>query len=238
MAKPSTLKNLILTLVVITCLSAAGLGGMSILTQEPIAKSKSEKVLAALKEVLPDFDNDPATEKFVQEVIRKIDNKMDTCRLIMYPAKKAGQMVGTAVESFSPKGFGGKISIMVGFDKEGKISGYSVLEHAETPGLGDRMVSWFKPPVAPVKSLLERIFGFEIKAPEKNSNVYGICPGEQGLSVSKSGGTIDAITAATISSRAFLDAVNLAYAGFRGAIDYTGATPSNDNKVQEEVSNE
>ena len=221
MAKPSTLKNLTLTLVIITVLSAVGLGGMSILTQEPIAKAKSEKILAALKEVLPEFDNDPSTERTEQEV--------DGGKLVMYTAKKGGETVGMAVETFSPKGVGGRIAIMVGFDKEGKISGYSVLEHAETPGLGDRMVSWFKPPVAPVKSIIERIFGFEIKAPEKNSNVYGVCPGN-GLSVSKDGGTIDAITAATISSRAFLDAVNRAYAGFKGASNYTGATtPSNEN---------
>ncbi len=221
MAKPSTLKNLTLTLVVITVLSAIGLGGMSILTQEPIAKEKSKKILAALKDVLPEFDNNPSQERTEQEV--------DGGKLVMYTAKKGGEVVGMAVESFSPKGFGGRIAIMVGFDKEGKISGYSVLEHAETPGLGDRMVSWFKPPVAPVKSIIERIFGFEIKAPEKNSNVYGVCPGN-GLVVSKDGGTIDAITAATISSRAFLDAVNRAYVAFKGSGNYTGATtPSNEN---------
>ena len=80
--------------------------------------------------------------------------------------------------------------------------------------------------MAPVKSLIERIFGFEIKPAEKNSNIYGVSP-EGGLSVSKDGGTIDAITAATISSRAFLDAANRAYSAFKGAAEsYTGATPS------------
>ena len=218
MAKPSTLKNLVVTLLVITLLSAIGLGWMNYVTQKPIAKAKSEKVIAALKDVLPDFDNDPTTEKIEQEV--------DGGKLVLYTAKKDGEWVGTAVESFSPKGFGGRISVMFGFDTEGKISGYSVLEHAETPGLGDHMVDWFKPPVAPVKSLIERIFGFEIKPAEKNSNVYGVSP-EGGLSVSKDGGTVDAITAATISSRAFLDAANRAYSAFKGAAEsYTGATPS------------
>lgn len=222
MAKPSTLKNLVLTLVVITLLSAGGLGGMSILTKDDIVKTKKEKILSALKEVLPEFDNDPSKERTEQDV--------DGGKLVMYTAKKGGEVVGVAVESFSPKGFGGRIAVMVGFDKEGKVSGYSVLEHAETPGLGDRMVYWFKPPVAPVKSLIERVFGFEIKAPEKSSNIYGVCP-STGLSVSKDGGSVDAITAATISSRAFLDAVNRAYAGFKGASNYTGATtPSKENK--------
>ena len=115
MAKPSTLKNLVVTLLVITLLSAIGLGGMNYVTQEPIAKAKSEKVIAALKDVLPDFNNDPTTEKIEQEV--------DGGKLVLYSAKKDGEWVGTAVESFSPKGFGGRISVMFGFDTEGKISG-------------------------------------------------------------------------------------------------------------------
>jgi electron transport complex, rnfABCDGE type, G subunit len=223
MAKPSTLKNLVLTLLVITLLSAIGLGGMNFVTQEPIAKAKSQKVIEALKEVLPEFDNDPTTELKEEEV--------DGGTLVLYTAKKDGNWVGTAVKSFSPKGFGGRISVMFGFDTEGKISGYSVLEHSETPGLGDHMVDWFKPPVAPVKSIIERIFGFEIKPAEKNSNVYGLSP-EGELRVSKDGGTIDAITAATISSRAFLDAANRAYNAYKGdAGNYSGATPSaNNNK--------
>lgn len=232
MAKPSTLKNLTVTLLVITFLSAVGLGGMNMLTQEPIAKAKSEKIIAALKEVLPDFDNDPTTEKTEEDV--------DGGKLVLYTAKKGNEWVGTAVESFSPSGFGGRISVMFGFDTEGKITGYSVLEHSETPGLGDHMVDWFKPPVAPAKSLTERIFGFEIKPAEKNSNVYGVCP-EGGLKVSKDGGTVDAITAATISSRAFLDAANRAYSGFKGKSgSYTGATPAatSETNNEESTSNE
>lgn len=81
MAKPSTLKNLTVTLLVITFLSAVGLGGMNMLTQEPIAKAKSEKIIAALKEVLPDFDNDPTTEKTEEDV--------DGGKLVLYTAKKA-----------------------------------------------------------------------------------------------------------------------------------------------------
>lgn len=219
MAKPSTLINLVVTLLVITFLSAIGLGGMNWLTQEPIAKAKSEKIIGALKDVLPDFDNDPTSEKMIQNV--------EGGELVMYPAKKSGKLVGTAVESFSPNGFGGRISVMVGFDTEGKITGYSVLEHSETPGLGDNMVHWFKPPVAPVKSLVEKVFGFEIKPAEKNSNIYGMTP-DGSLKVSKDGGTIDAITAATISSRAFLDAVKRAYAGLKGMENYTGASQSSE----------
>ena len=86
---------------------------------------------------------------------------------------------------------------MVGFDKEGNILDYAVLQQAETPGLGTKMVDWFK-------------------TDKGNQNIKGKNPGEKQLSVSKDGGDIDAITAATISSRAFLGAVNKAYAAFSG----------------------
>ena len=67
---------------------------------------------------------------------------------------------------------------------------YSVLEHKETPGLGSKMGEWF------VKGA--------------KGDVTGKTPGTAGLQVSKDGGDVDAITAATISSRAFLDAINRA----------------------------
>jgi electron transport complex protein RnfG len=82
---------------------------------------------------------------------------------------------------------------MVGISNDGIISGYQVLKHAETPGLGSKMGLWFS------------------NAEKPNQNVIGKSMSAGSLSVSKDGGSIDAITAATISSRAFLDAVNRAY---------------------------
>lgn len=218
MAKKSTLSGLILTLGLVTLVAALCLGGGNVLTEGPIAASKQERVISALREVLPEFDNDPSSEK------REVD--VEGGKLTLYPASKGGQAVGTAVETFSPKGFGGEICIMVGFDEKGDITGYSVLQHAETPGLGDRMVSWFKPPVAPTRSLVERIFGFTMPVVEKKSNVYGLNPARESLSVSKDGGQVDAITAATISSRAFLDALNRAANVLNGGDGSTGASTS------------
>ncbi|PIE84352.1 MAG: hypothetical protein CSA07_02295 [Bacteroidia bacterium] len=210
MAIESTLKNLVLTLVVVTIASALGLGGMNVVTQEPIQQTKQAKVAEALKEVLPPYDNDPAAEMSVVET--------DGMPVKVYKATKDGQFVGGAVESFSAKGFSGMITVMYGFDKEGKITGYSVLSQAETPGLGTKMVDWFMPPKAPVRSVVEKVFGFEVATEAAKSNVYGLCPGDEGLSVSKDGGSIDAITAATISSRAFLDATNRAYSVFKQSL--------------------
>ena len=115
----------------------------------------------------------------------------------------AGHEDGVAVET-AVDGFGGTFRVMVGFDAEGNILGYEILEHQETPGLGSHMVHWFK------------------NADKPNQNIIGRKAGK--LTVSKDGGDVDAITAATISSRAFLKAVNKAYAEQFGAEAHTGAS--------------
>ena len=142
-------------------------------------------------------------------------------------AKKAvlaGHEDGTAIEA-AVDGFGGQFRVMVGFDAEGNILGYEILEHQETPGLGSHMTHWFK------------------NADKPGQNIIGRKAGS--LTVSKDGGDVDAITAATISSRAFLKAVNQAYADFHGVEAHTGAShlnkvqgdevQSTEDEVQEEV---
>ena len=124
----------------------------------------------------------------------------------------AGCEEGTPV-MVETDGFGGKMKIMFGFAPDGTILGYKVLEHSETPGLGDKSVWWFQNPEKPAQNIVGRV---------ANGT----------FSVSKDGGDVDAITAATISSRAFLKAANEAYFAFRGEEDaHTGAS----QMVQEEV---
>ena len=101
-------------------------------------------------------------------------------------------------------GFGGELKVLVGFDAEGKIIDYSLLSHAETPGLGSKAADWFKK--------------------GNKGDITGMNPGEASLTVSKDGGKVDAITASTITSRAFLNAVNIAYAAYAGQNTADGAT--------------
>ena len=115
----------------------------------------------------------------------------------------AGHEDGIAVET-AVDGFGGTFRVMVGFDQEGNILGYEILEHQETPGLGSHMMHWFK------------------NADKPGQNIIGRKAGA--LQVSKDGGDVDAITAATITSRAFLKAVNQAYAEQFGVEAHTGAS--------------
>lgn len=116
----------------------------------------------------------------------------------------AGQE-GTAVIA-EAGGFGGPIKVMVGFAADGTILGYEVLDCSqETPGLGSKCVDWFK------------------DAAKAGQNIVGR-KATGNFQVSKDGGDVDAITAATISSRAFLTAINNAYAEFAGVEAASGAT--------------
>ena len=177
----STLKNMILSLTLIALGSSAGLGFVYELTKEPIALSILNKKLNAIREVVPEFTNNPNDEMF-----RLPTGEGDS--LDIYPAKNNGEVVGYAVNSYTSKGFSGNISLMAGFKPDGTIIGISVLEHKETPGLGTKMTE-----------------------PEFKEQFTGKNPTEFMLKVKKDGGQVDAITAATISSRAFCDAIQRAY---------------------------
>ena len=128
--------------------------------------------------------------------------KQEAAKLAVLAGHEDGIAVETAVD-----GFGGQFRVMVGFDQEGNILGYEILEHQETPGLGSHMEHWFK------------------NADKPGQNIIGRKGGK--LTVSKDGGDVDAITAATITSRAFLKAINQAYAEQFGAEVHTGASQVN-----------
>ena len=110
---------------------------------------------------------------------------------VFYPVSdKTGKTVGTAVTA-KAQGFGGSLQVLVGFDNEGTILGYTILSSAETPGLGAKANIWFQK--------------------GQKGDVIGKNPGKCNFTVSKDGGEIDAITASTITSRAFLGAIKKAY---------------------------
>ena len=207
MAKlPSSFKNMFLSLSIICLTVALLLSQVNRMTVKPIAAAKANKLQKAIRDVVPEFDNDPTVEAFLMA-----DAQGDS--LLVYPAKKGDERVGYAVSSFSNNGFGGKIQIMVGFDMNNKIVNYSVLSHAETPGLGSKMGEWFKNDDKPAQSVLGRDLS------------------QGALTVSKDDGSVDAVTAATISSRAFLEAVNKAYSAYSGSKDaLSGATHKKGNE--------
>lgn len=214
----SSYKNMLLSLLFICLLAAGLLAKVNDMTKEPIADAKALKLEEAIKNVVPEFDNNPVSESY-----KVATDSGDS--LLVYPAKKGDDVVGFAVNSYSDNGFSGNIQVMVGFDMENNVVDYAILSHAETPGLGSQMVDWFKPQVEE-KSLIETIFGFEMQKQETKSSIIGKSPKNTKMNVSQDGGDIDAISASTITSRAFLEAVNKAYAAYTQSDNYTstGAT--------------
>jgi len=140
--------------------------------------------------------NKQAEIQAVKDVLPAFDNDPTTGvksvdGIDYYSATNQGQTAGYAVKTFTDKGFSGRFTLMVGFKPDGSINKIKVLDQKETPGLGTKMK--------------EPKFGDQFL--DKNPAIFT-------LKVKKDGGQIDAITAATISSRAYCDAVQKAYNGY------------------------
>lgn len=181
----SSLKNMVLVLFTITLLSSAAVGGVYMLTEEPIAQAKVAAVNNALKQVLPEY-----------EATASQDIEVNALPVKVHTATVADKAVGYAVESTSKNGFGGAVRLMVGFDAEGTILNINVLEQKETPGLGTKMTDEGNALLASLK---------------------GKDAAQVKMTVKKDGGDIDALTAATISSRAYAEAVAIAYEAYKVA---------------------
>lgn len=211
MAVQSTFKNMTICLLAICLVCSALLAGVYALTAEPIAAASAAKNEAAIKEVLPETAVTVEEERTVE-----MDGQTYTYNLAY---DEQGNTVGCAI-NVSPLGFGGPISIKVGFDASGVIWNTKVLSQAETPGLGAKCT--------------EASFSGQFK---------GFDPSAKKLAVRKDGGDVDAITASTITSRAYANGLAVAVnvfatiAGTPMPLDAaTGATAAQDaSYVSDEV---
>ena len=186
----SSLLNMTLVLTGVTVIMGGILAYVNDLTSGPINAQKEKALADGIKTVL---DSDNLTVAHT-DTVKQNDAKGKELTYIIYQAKDAqGNDLGAAVES-TTNGFGGDLKVLVGFDPQGNILGYTLLEHAETPGLGAKANKWFQK--------------------GEKGDIIGKNPAEA-LTVSKDGGQVDAITASTITSRAFLLAVNNAYKAFQ-----------------------
>ncbi len=181
----SSMKNMVLSLGLVTLIASALLAGAYAVTKKPIEQTAATNKEKAIKEVLPDSK---------AEVGEPIEIMLEGYAepFVVYPATINNKIVGAAVQTYNDEGYGGRIKIMVGLDKEGTISNYSILETSETPGLGQKADKWFK----------------------EKGNICGKNPGKDKFQTTKDGGDVEAITASTITSRAFLKAVQCAYEAF------------------------
>ncbi len=203
----SSLTNMLLVLTGVAVVMGGILAFVNHLTEGPINEQKEKALADGIKAVM--VCDDLVVSK--TDEVKQNDPKGKELVYIIYQIKDAqGNDLGAAVES-TTGGFGGDLKVLVGFDPEGKILGYTLLEHAETPGLGAKADKWFQK--------------------GQKGDIIGKSPAEP-LTVSKDGGQVDAITASTITSRAFLLAVNNAYNAYKAtpaADGNTGATKQIDN---------
>lgn len=175
----STWYNMALVLTLIALIAGAALGYVNEITKGPIAAIAAKKLSDGITKVL----NAPNLQVESTDTISSSDGKTQT---VVYRTDK-----GVAVKAQDANAFGGMLTVLVGFDTEGTILGYEILEMNETPGLGAKASLWFQK--------------------GQKGDIIGMSPGKNDMKVSKDGGEVDAITASTITSRAFLRAVNVAY---------------------------
>jgi len=187
----SSFLNLVLTLTIVTLVAGLSLGYVYQWTKEPISQAQMAKQLKAIESVVTGYDNNPVLEKY------KVATPDGKDSLEFFPARKGGELIGVAIKTRSGKGYSGDIFIMVGFNLTGEIQNIFVIEHKETPGLGSKMT-----------------------APAFVNQFLGKNPDHMKLRVKKEGGDVDAITGATISSRAYSEAIQLAFDTFKSSSNH------------------
>lgn len=192
----SSLKNMVLVLFTITAISAFLVALVNDLTKETIEQKKKETEDLAKLEVLPAYDG----EVELIDTVRKIS---DFEVVVTTVKKKAdGELLGYAVKapSITRNGYADRITLMVGFveqhDSTTLISGVKVLSQKETPGLGANMIK----PNNKLEASIKR-------QPNPAQLVFKVKKDD-------ASGSFDALTGSTISSRAYVNAVETAYAGY------------------------
>ena len=196
----SSLTNMVFVLVLVSFITGGLLAYVNHVTQAPI-KSQADKTLSdGIKVVMGNKELNVVSN----DTIKKAFEGKTATFVIHNVSNNRGTKIGAAVES-TAQGFGGDLNILVGFDSHGDVLGYTILRSSETPGLGQKASFWFQK--------------------GGKGNIIGMNPVKNNMTVSKDGGDVDAITASTITSRAFLKAVNQAYQAYKGGTDAdTGAS--------------
>jgi electron transport complex protein RnfG len=163
-------------------------------TEPVITRSQQAEKLALLRQVLPArlYDNDLlASQRSLPP-----DDLLGTRQpSMLWMARRGGEFSGIVLEAVAPDGYSGDISLLIGIDAAGSVTGVRVTAHRETPGLGDY--------IDRAKSAwIEQFTGTSLTDPEARR-----------WKVAKDGGTFDARAGATITPRAVVKAV-------RGALEY------------------
>lgn len=183
--KESTFSNMVLTLMLVAAAASFTLATVYNLTEEPIERAREAARQEAISMVLHDFDT-LKTKKFMPV------SGSDSLEFNL-AFDSEGELLGVAVATYTGMGYSGRIRAMVGFNPDGTIIDVVHLEHAETPGLGDKI---------------------QKDKSDWSDQFQGFDPNEKTLKVRQDNGDIDGITAATITARAYCDAIDRAFQTF------------------------
>jgi electron transport complex protein RnfG len=175
----------LLTLALIGLVAAVLLAGVHELTEERIAAQADRRALATLNQLVDpgDYDN-----RLLQDRIRARIAGLDE-PATAYRARAGGEPVALLVDVTTPDGYSGDIRLLVGIRPDGEVIGVRVLDHRETPGLGDRIErrrsDW-----------IEQFRGRSLGDPPVDR-----------WAPDRRGGAFDTLSSATITSAAVIDAV-------------------------------
>ncbi|MDY6788216.1 MAG: RnfABCDGE type electron transport complex subunit G [candidate division WOR-3 bacterium] len=169
----------VIKLVLVCIVAASVLAVVYSVTKEPIEKAKAEEKIKAVRAVISGYE-DGMTMK-TDTVTDSNDNQF----VIYTVIDNQNNVIGRSIASYSDEGYGGTVNIMIGMDSDYTVTGLYVLSHKETPGLGSKM-----------------------DTDEFKSQFIGLSDTDADISVRKDGGDIDAITSATITSRAVCRAID------------------------------
>lgn len=193
----------VLSLAAFAALAALGVGLAWDSTRERIADNDARRVLAELSAILPPslHDNEPHRDMIV------LTKPGDEARQI-WRARREGKPVAAVLTSLAPDGYSGRIRLLVAIAVDGTILGVRVASHSETPGIGDVIEARRSPWIG-------TFTGRSLDNPE-----------ESRWRLRRDGGDIDAISGATVSSRAVVAATRRAMQYFRLHRDEIFAAPS------------
>ena len=181
----SSITNMVIVLVGVALITGAILAYVNNITTGPIQEQAEKTLTDGIKKVMGGGELKVASN----DTIRQMVNGKEALFIIHATQDTKGNALGAAVES-TTSGFGGDLKVLVGFNQEGNILGYTILQTAETPGLGAKAEGWIQK--------------------DGKGSIIGKDPLSKSFAVSKDNGDIDGITASTITSRAFLKAVRQA----------------------------
>jgi Na+-translocating ferredoxin:NAD+ oxidoreductase subunit G len=178
-----------LNLLFFTVIGTAILAFTFNLTHELIAQSENAAKLKLINQVVPEslYDNDLLNDSLIIPASSRLGTEQDS---IAYRGQLKGQPSVVVLEAVAPDGYNGKIKLIIAINYNGLISGVRVIEHKETPGLGDY--------IDIAKNKWINLFA--------NTSHKG--NRDEDWKVKKDGGQFDYMAGATITPRAVVKAVN------------------------------